>query len=46
MAQIAEIVMAILGLCGVVSLNAICITILACEIIRIIFDAVSKRLNE
>ena len=45
MAQIAEIVMAVLGLCGVVSLNAICITILACEAIRIIYDVLKRSIE-
>ena len=46
MAQIAQIVMYILGLCNVVSLKAVCIVSLCCEVIRIICDIIQKRLNE
>lgn len=46
MAQIASIVMCILGLCNVVSLNAVCIVILCCEVIRIICDTIMRRLNK
>ena len=45
MAQIAEIIMAILGLCNVVSIKAVCIVILCCEVIRTICDACLKRLR-
>lgn len=46
MAQITEIIMAILGLCGTVSLNTVCIVILCCEVIRIICDIVIKQLKK
>ena len=46
MAQIASIVMCILGLCDVVSLKAVCIVILCCEVIRIICDIILKWLNK
>ena len=45
MAQIAEIILAILGLCGVVSMPAVCWTIIGCEIFRIIVELWEK-LNE
>lgn len=38
MAQIAEIVLAILGLHGVVSMPAVCWTVIGCEGLRIIID--------
>lgn len=41
MAQIAEITMAILGLCGVVSIKTVCIIVLVCEIVRIVCDIAS-----
>lgn len=45
MAQIAEIILAILGLCGVVSTPAVCWTVIGCEIFRIIVE-ILKTLNE
>lgn len=43
MAQIAQIVMAILGLTGVVSIQAVCWTFLGCEVIRIIAEFIKAR---
>ena len=45
MAQIAEIILAVLGLCGVVSMPAVCWTIIGCEIFRTIAE-VLKDLNK
>ncbi len=45
MAQIAEIVLAILGLCGVVSMPAVCWTVIGCEVVRLIV-VVYEKLNE
>ena len=45
MAQFVEIILAILGLCGIVSMPAVCWTIIGCEIVRIIFDTI-KALNK
>ena len=45
MAQIAEIILAILGLCGVVSTPAVCWTVIGCEIFRIIAE-ILKTINE
>ena len=38
MAQIAIIVMCILGLCNVTSLRTVCIVVLVCEIVNILAD--------
>lgn len=45
MAQIAEIVLAILGICGVVSMPAVCWTVIGCEIVRTIVDIYIKLNN-
>lgn len=42
MAQIAEIVLAILGLSGAASMPAVCWTILGCEIFRLFADYIEK----
>ena len=46
MCQIAEITLAILGLCGAVSMPAVCWTIIGCEIARTIFEIVLKVIDE
>lgn len=45
MLQIAEIIVAILGICGVLSITPICVTVLVCEMARIICEAVSKEIK-
>ena len=42
MAQLAEIILAILGLSGAASMPAVCCTILGCEIVRLIADYIEK----
>ena len=46
MAQIIAIVIAILGLCGHVSLSTVCWTVIVCEAIHIICQILLKKLNE
>ena len=45
MAQTAEIILAILGLCRIVSMPAVCWTIIGCETFRIIAE-ILKDLNK
>jgi riboflavin synthase alpha subunit len=46
MLQAAEIILAILGLCGAVSMQGVCWTVLGCEVARIICDIISKYLED
>ena len=45
MAQIAEIIVAILGLCNVLSVKTICIVVIACEALRLTVDIILKIIN-
>lgn len=45
MLQLAELVLAILGLSGAVSIQAVCWTVLGCELVRIVIDYIQKRLE-
>jgi len=42
MLQLAEVVLAILGLSGTVSIQAVCWTVLGCELVRMIVDFMQK----
>lgn len=46
MLQAAEIILAILGLCGAVSMPGVCWTVLGCEAARIICELISKHLED
>lgn len=46
MLQAAEIILAILGLCGAVSMSGVCWTVLGCEVGRIICNLIVKYLKD
>jgi len=46
MLQVAEIILAVLGLCGAVSMQGVCWTVLGCEAGRFICALISKYLED